>query len=149
MPGIFLLLPKGLILGWVSSAHPETNKQTNKRFEPSLVLQFISEGHWYLPRSHETPGFLFWWGHRCGPRSPPAHMLQFWQWPPLEQVQPHVWRQDTGFLASWPGWWVAKDGKTHPMWSELGALRGRPCTLGLPGALWRPGHPRSNYHVLI
>lgn len=62
----------------------------------------------------------------------------------LEQVQPHVWRQDTGVLASWPGWWVAKDGKTHPMWSDLGALAGRPCTLGLPWSPLRPHHPWSS-----
>ena len=53
----------------------------------------------------------------------------------LEQVQPHVWRQDTGFLASWSGWGVAKAGKTHPTWSGLGALLERPCTLGDPVTL--------------
>lgn len=66
----------------------------------------------------------------------PQHTyLNFMAVTSLEQGQPYVWRQDTAFATSWSGWWVATEGKTHPMWSGLGALPGRPCTLGLP---WNP-----------
>ena len=147
MPGIFLLLPqKGLYLAEL--AVPTRNKQTNKRFEPSLVYQFhfwrtlISSKPWNT-RLSILMGAQVWTSPSSSSHTAVLTVTS------LEQVQPHVWRQDTGFVASWPGWWVAKDGKTHPMWSELGALPGRPCTLGLPWSPLRPGHPRSSAHVLI